>query len=132
MEYKNVNSIQNYMTKYFAIKSKYFSLYKAFREEAEKAGWQYNDKFNAFEEDKAESCSCLFFHLDWNREGRNPMFSFSNHSEIVFELETQWDIAIVHMTQVFESGLPKQKLSISLKNLAEHHGVSVEDIIITS
>lgn len=124
------------MEKRFAIKSKYFSLYQAFREEAEKIGWVYNEEFNMFRESIMECSDCLFFSTNWKFCGWNPMFSFSNSDLNVFQLPEQWDEAVGHMRDVFNAGRPgqvvKEKLTISLKSLAEHHGVDVNDIIITS
>jgi hypothetical protein len=119
------------MQKRFSVKSKYFSLYKAFREEAEKVGWVYNSEFNPFEESKVDSCGCMFFFTEWHHKGWDPKFAFSNHSGLVFELPQQWDEAIEYMTKLFKSGTQKEKLTISLKELAAHHGVSVDDILIT-
>lgn len=118
--------------KFFAIKSKYFSLYNAFREEAEKVGWVYNIDFNVFEEERMNYSNCLFFHAHWQHEGRNPLFSFSNSEKNVFNLPEQWDEAIERMKKVFNGDGQKEKLTISLKDLAAHHGVEVDNIIITS
>jgi hypothetical protein len=122
----------NYMNKCFSIQSKYFSLYQAFREEAEKVGWVYNHGINLFEVEKMEYSNCLFFHTHWRHEGREPMFSFSNSETNVFRLPEQWSEAVEHMKKVFNHESPKEKLSISLKNLADHHGVDVDDIVITA
>lgn len=118
--------------KCFSIKSKYFSLYQAFRKEAEKIGWSYNDDFNPFDEERMDYSNCLFFHTHWKRAGRNPLFSFSNSDKDVFNLPEQWDEAIEHMKKVFNGDSQKEKLTISLKDLAAHHGVEVDNIIITS
>lgn len=120
-----------YMRQKFAIKSNHFSLYKAFREEAEKAGWVHNSGFNPFTEEKSQWCNCLFFCPDWLGDNR-AMFSFSNSNENVFCLPDQWDEAIEHMKAVIKGVLPKEKITVSLKDLAEHHGVEVEDLIITA
>lgn len=116
----------------FAIKSKYFSLYQAFREEAEKVGWVYNSDFNVFEEERMDFSNCLFFHTHWKHEGRNPLFSFSNSDKNVFNLPEQWNEAIEYMKKAFHDNGQKEKLTISLKNLAAHYGVEVDNIIITS
>jgi hypothetical protein len=120
------------MAKMFSIKSKYFSLYQAFREEAEKVGWVHNVDFNPFTEEQCDYSNCVFFHTEWKFEGHNPMFSFSNSDENVFELPRQWDEALEFMKQAFKPENQKPKLTISLKDLADHHGVNVEDIIITA
>jgi hypothetical protein len=115
----------------FAIKSKFFSLYQAFREEAEKAGWLHNADFNPFTEEKSQWCDCLFFCTSWRGDNK-PMFSFSNSSQNVFRLPEQWDEAVDHMRKVVANGKPKEKVTVSLKDLAEHHGVEVSDLIITA
>jgi hypothetical protein len=120
------------MNKMFSVKSKYFSLYRAFKEEAEKVGWTYNSGFNVFEPETMDFSDCLFFHAHWHHAGRNPLFSFSNSETNVFQLPEQWDVAIEHLIAVFNGGDQKEKLVISLKNLAAHHGVEVSDIVITS
>lgn len=124
------------MEQRFTIKAKYFSLYQAFRKEAEKVGWVYNEEFYEFREDKMNRSNCLFFSTHWSYRGWNPMFSFSNSDTNVFQLPEQWNDAIEHMAKVFEDGKPgvevKEKLTISLKYLAAHHGVDVNDIVITS
>jgi hypothetical protein len=120
----------------FAIKSKYFSLYKALREEAEKVGWVYNDKFTPFIEGRTEHCNCLFFTTEWEFNGWEPKFALSNSSGKVFNIPEQWDEAIEYLTEAYRNNIPKvegkPKLEISLKNLADHHGVEVSDIIITA
>lgn len=119
------------MKQRFAIKSKYFSLYQAFREEAEKAGWEHNTSFNPFTEERSQWCNCLFFCTDW--PGNNKaMFSFSNSSTNVYDLPKQWDEAIEHMKAVINGSKPKEKVKVSLKDLASHHGVDVTDLIITA
>lgn len=120
------------MNKIFSVKSKYFSLYQAFREEAEKAGWVYNSEFNVFEAERMDFSNCLFFHTHWKHEGRNPLFSFSNSETNVFHLPEQWHEAIDCMKKVYQGDMPREKLTISLKSLADHHGVEVDDIVITS
>lgn len=124
------------MDKRFSIKAKYFSLYQAFREEAEKAGWVYNSIFNPFEESKMRSCNCLFFSTQWERDGWDPKFSFSNGGAEEFNLPDEWDEAIEYMQKAIDEGKPEAeangKISISLKALADYHGVKVDDIIIIS
>lgn len=61
----------------FAVTSKRLSLYKAFKEEVEKLGWKYNEKFNPFTEKKSKIFNCMFFSSDWDGEGAK--FSFSNY-----------------------------------------------------
>lgn len=116
----------------FAIKSKYFSLYQAFREEAEKVGWIHNVSFNPFTEETSNYCDCLFFCAEWFCKTPKPMFSFSNSDNNVFTLPEQWDIAIEHMTKLIKLQNEKVKVTISLRQLADQHGVDVDDINITA
>ena len=124
------------MRKRFAIKSKYFSLYQAIREEAVKIGWVYNSEFTPFAEGKTDSCNCLFFSTEWDFNGWDPRFAFSNHGETVFNIPEQWNEAIEYMRSAYDNNKPgspkKEKLTISIKDLANHHGVGVDDIVITS
>src|SRR5689334_16705852 len=116
----------------FAIKSKYFSLYQAFREEAEKAGWIHNASFNPFTEETSNYHDCLFFCTHWLCEMPKPMFSFSNSGNNVFNLPEQWNEAIEHMRSVIQLKKEKAKVTISLRQLADQHGVDVDDINITA
>lgn len=116
----------------FAVTSQYFSLYQAFREEAEKLGWVYHTELNPFIEEKMQSCSCLFFSNNWQSNEHDPRFSFSNHSGVVFDLSREWNEAICYLRYALEGSQPKKKLYISLRDLSAHHGVDVEDIVITS
>jgi hypothetical protein len=119
------------MANRFSIKSEHFSLYQAFREEAEKVGWIYNTDFNEFMESKMDACNCLFFCTEWKHKGRDPRFAFSNSSTRVFHLPEQWNEALEYMTKAYNPENQSSKLTLSLKNLADHYGVKAEDIIIT-
>jgi hypothetical protein len=121
------------MTNKFAVKAKCFSLYEAFKKEAEKIGWDYNQAFSEFESERMDFCNCLWFAATWDKDN-DFLFSFSNagFSSHAFELPKQWDEAIDYMGKLFELGKPKGKLTISIKNLADHHGVDVDDIVITA
>lgn len=83
----------------FGVTAKTFSLYEAFKKEAEKHGWTYNEKFNRFEEDNMMSCNSLHFYSNWNKEG-SCLFSFSNTSSQhkTFNLPEQWDSAIEYIS----------------------------------
>lgn len=115
----------------FSIKSKYFSLYQAFREEAEKVGWSHNTGFNPFTEEQSKWSNCLFFSSCWKGPGSQPMFSFSNSDINAYTLPEQWDAAIDHMKNIINDSL-HGKVAVSLKDLAAQHGVEVEDIVITA
>jgi hypothetical protein len=118
------------MEKRFSIKTSCFSLYKAFREEAEMAGWKYNGSFNPFEEERMQYCNCLFFSTEWDHNGMDPRFSFSNSSTNVFQLPEQWNEAIDCMKKAIITEPENKKFTLSLKDLAAHHGINVEDITI--
>jgi hypothetical protein len=87
----------------FGVTAKHFSLYKAFKEEAEKLGWTYNYDFTPFTEAKFESLledesdrQCLYFSYEFgNCEGK-PAFAFSN-SNLAICLERNFQIALDHL-----------------------------------
>lgn len=87
----------------FAIKSKHFSLYQAFKTEAEKLGWTYLDSFCKFEPEKAEAPNnCLFFSYKFESAYGTPAFSLSyspNQDIDTYWLETDWNSALAHAKQ---------------------------------
>ena len=77
-----------------AVTADHFSLYEAFKKEAEKLGWTYHSDFVPFDVIRTNLCNCFYFSFDFgNMEGR-PAFSLSSTSEKTFQLETQFQEAL--------------------------------------
>lgn len=77
----------------FGVTSQYFSVYKAFKEEAHKLGVAWVEGFNLFEEDKMGTTNCIWvssIYGDWyNKAG----MSFSNNTNNI-DLDTNFSKAI--------------------------------------
>lgn len=79
----------------FAIKSKHFSLLRAFKEEAEKLGWVYNSKFADWKELTITETTCLYFADNWNGINTAPSMALSNASiGKIYELPLEWNAAL--------------------------------------
>jgi hypothetical protein len=109
------------------IKSKTFTLYEAFKKEAEMLGYKYVHEFTPFEHSKAECFDGLFFISDWGGYGCNgiPGFSFSNSNRNIFTIPEQWDDAISAIKEILESN----KI-VTREEIANWKGCSVKDLII--
>lgn len=104
----------------FAVKSQYFSLLKAFKEEAEKLGWVYDEVFNAFSEDNLKSNDCLYFHLRWKSKSINAKMSLSNNDgAIEYRLPKYWDEAL-------EAIKINKNVEVSIQEIANWMGVPVD------
>ena len=69
-----------------------FSLYKAFKEECEKMGWQYNNSFTPFSEERFDlgQSNCMYFSYHFDHAEGKPSFSFSNTDLNSYSLPEQW------------------------------------------
>ena len=121
----------------FAVTSKSFALYEAFKKEAELKGWIYNHKFTPFTEDQMQDLECLYFsNYDWEtHEGdtTTPLFAFSNPGDDnkVFHLEIDWNEAIKElMLDTIVCIPPSQKTHVTLQQIADWKGVSINDLTI--
>lgn len=114
----------------FAVVSKRFSLYKAFREEVEKFGWKWNEKFNPFTEEKRKDMNCLFFSTHWYRDGI-PMFSFSNYTNDrkVFDLDGEFEEALEYAESLVKKKVTYEDVEKSLGSPAHYVSVRVADAI---
>jgi hypothetical protein len=85
-----------------SVTSNHFSLYEAFKKEAEKLGWTYHSVFVPFD-DQQSLCNCLYFSFDFgNMEGR-PAFSLSSTNEKTFQLESEFGQALQMAKQIIDS-----------------------------
>lgn len=80
----------------FAVKSKYFSVYEAYKKELEKIGYEWNHKFNPFFESVTKDRTCIYVGAGWEGYGGKPMMSFSNPGSgvRVFNLDSEFEEAV--------------------------------------
>ena len=93
---------------YIAIKTDSWPLMKAFKEECETLGWQYNSGFTKFSQERfaewLDDNGCMYFSYDFsNMEGR-PAFALSSSQLPSYKLPEDWSMAIR-----------------AAKNMLEHH-----------
>ena len=93
---------------YIAIKTDSWPLMKAFKEECETLGWQYNSGFTKFSQERFDEWmddnGCMYFSYDFsNMEGR-PAFALSSSQLPSYKLPEDWSMAIR-----------------AAKNMLEHH-----------
>lgn len=88
--------MEKHSIKFFAVKSKFFSIYEAFRKEMETLGWKHRDNFSTWS--PTTSCSCIFVHSEWG--GTNSkQFAFSNTGSgtMIYDLDNgEFGEAIEH------------------------------------
>ena len=99
---------------YVAVRSTSFALYKAFKEECEKLGWIYNERFTPFKEDTwlARGLDCMYFSYDFDDMEGQPAFSFSNTGQKSFALPEQWYQALNSVKEMLKAN--KHKFSVVL------------------
>ena len=83
---------------YIAIKTDSWPLMKAFKEECETLGWQYNSGFTEFSQERfaewMDDNGCMYFSYDFsNMEGR-PAFALSSSQLPSYKLPEDWSMAI--------------------------------------
>ena len=83
---------------YIAIKTDSWPLMKAFKEECEALGWQYNSGFTKFSQERfaewLDDNGCMYFSYDFsNMEGR-PAFALSSSQLPSYKLPEDWSMAI--------------------------------------
>ncbi len=85
------------MIEEFFVKSDSFPLLRAFKEECEKMGWEYDERFCHFSDRKVgpegsgKVATGLYFEI---RNGKKPWFSLSNSNDHVYTLPQQWNKAL--------------------------------------
>lgn len=101
----------------FAIKSKHFSLYQAFKTEAEKIGWTYLESFNEFKPENAKGyLNCLFFSYEFEKAYGLPSFSLSCSTDQnidTYWLETDFDKALQHARDTYSQEVRVSKGSVT-------------------
>lgn len=81
-------------SKSFGVTSKFFSVYQAFKTEAEEIGVIWNTSFNPFEA-RFMNRRGIFITRDWHRtEDGKVRMSFSNFTENIIDLDTNFKGAI--------------------------------------
>lgn len=116
--------------KEFAVTSSSFALYKAFKEEAEKEGWNYYEGFTRFRAEVMDNCDSLYFSDEFNGKDSGLTFAFSNHSgtEHVFSLEKDWIKAIEFLKNFKQP--PLNRVFISIQEIAYLKGCKVDQLCI--
>ena len=93
---------------YIAIKTDYWPLMKAFKEECEALGWQYNHSFTKFSADeyarRMDDNGCMYFSYDFEDMEGKPAFALSSSQLPSYKLPEDWSMAIR-----------------AAKNMLEHH-----------
>jgi len=80
----------------FAVTSKYFSVYQAFKTEAEKIGLVWAEDFNPFTEDMGKSRNCIWVQDNWNwaKASKGVGMSFSNTSDDKIDLDSNFEAGL--------------------------------------
>jgi hypothetical protein len=86
-----------------AVTADHFSLYEAFKKEAESLGWTYNSDFVPFSKTRIGLCNCMYFSFDFGNMQGQPAFAFSNTADKPFKLESQFAEALQMAKQLIES-----------------------------
>jgi hypothetical protein len=86
-----------------AVTADHFSLYEAFKKEAEALGWTYHSDFVPFDVSRHGLCNCLYFSFDFTYMKGQPAFAFSNTADKTFQLESQFAEALELAKQLIES-----------------------------
>ena len=97
---------------YMAVRSDSFALYKAFKEEVEKMGWIYNERFTEFNEEKVSLYDCMYFSYDFDFMEGEPVFAISNTRQKSFQLPEQWYSALNAAQKMIEAN--RHKVSVVL------------------
>ena len=109
----------------FAAKSKYFSVYEAYKKELEKIGYEWNDEFNPFNEEISKRSTCVYVGSNWNYRGTGPKMSFSHpdYSTKVFNLDCEFESAIAFAKSEYNRyKSPCEKVVLNHQCTAEVYG----------
>ena len=83
---------------YIAIKTDSWPLMKAFKEECETLGWQYNSGFTKFSQERFDELmddnGCMFFSYDFSNMEGLPAFALSSSQLPSYKLPEDWSMAI--------------------------------------
>ena len=84
---------------YIAIKTDSWPLMKAFKEECEALGWQYNHSFTKFSADeyarRMDDNGCMYFSYDFEDMEGKPAFALSSSQLLSYKLPENWSMAIL-------------------------------------
>ena len=108
--------------KEFAVKSENWNLYLAFISELKERGYQHNDIYGKID-NITDAC---YYHLVVNNHKKEYFFSSSVNVEYL--LENKWKEAIDSLCFKKDN---YSKTNVTLKEIAEWKGVSVNDITIS-
>lgn len=75
---------------YLSVRTDSFALYKAFKEECEKLGWIYNERFTEFTEERSQRNDCMYFSFEFDDMEGQPAFALSNTRLQTYQLPQQW------------------------------------------
>lgn len=106
----------------FAVKSKYFSVYEAYKKELEKIGYEWNHKFNLFFESVAKDKKCIYVGTGWQGYGSAPMMSFSNPGSgvKVFNLDSEFEEAVSYANEEYDRRkVPVERVVLNREWVAE-------------
>ena len=106
----------------FAAKSKYYTVYAAFKEEMENIGYKWYHKFTKFNKEESERLSCVFVCSNWNGNGEDPMMSFSNASADVkvFNLDSEFEEAVSYAKAEYDRRkAPVERVILNREYVAE-------------
>ena len=83
---------------YIAIKTDSWPLMKAFKEECETLGWQYNSGFTKFSQERfaewMDDSGCMYFSYDFEDMEGKPAFALSSSQLPSYKLPEDWSMAI--------------------------------------
>ena len=83
---------------YISIKTDSWPLMKAFKEECETLGWQYNHSFTKFSADeyarRMDDNGCMYFSYDFEDMEGKPAFALSSSQLPAYQLPEDWSMAI--------------------------------------
>ena len=83
---------------YIAIKTDSWPLMKAFKEECETLGWQYNHSFTKFSQERFDEWKddngCMYFSYDFEDMEGKPAFALSSSQLSSYHLPQDWSQAL--------------------------------------
>jgi hypothetical protein len=83
---------------YIAIKTDSWPLMKAFKEECETLGWQYNSGFTKFSQERfaewMDDNGCMYFSYDFSNMEGKPAFALSSSQLSSYHLPQDWSQAL--------------------------------------
>lgn len=105
----------------FAVRSKHFSIYKAFKEEMEAIGYAWNAEFNPFNRNRFKETTCIYVGNAWHYRPTKPQMSFSNPGSTtpLFNLDGQFDLALGHAKRELEKAKASQAVTVELNDSYE-------------